>query len=91
MHIRNGDAAYGSMADAMRFWPETATAVAVRLDADDAIDVVAPFGLEDLFTLRLVPGPAFRGAKRPIFEERIAKKQWLLRYPLLMVETTPGP
>jgi len=39
----------GSSADAVGTWPETATAVAVRLMADDSIDVVAPCGLNDLF------------------------------------------
>lgn len=32
-------------------------AVAVRLEADDRLQIVAPFGLEDLFTLRLRPNP----------------------------------
>lgn len=32
-------------------------AVAVRLEADDDLSVVAPFGLEDLFALRLRPNP----------------------------------
>jgi hypothetical protein len=34
-----------------------AYAVGVRLRADDAIDVAAPFGLEDLFAMRLRPNP----------------------------------
>ncbi|HEX4489944.1 MAG TPA: nucleotidyltransferase family protein [Acidimicrobiia bacterium] len=29
-------------------WPERASAVAVRLDGEDEIDVLAPFGLDDL-------------------------------------------
>jgi hypothetical protein len=40
-----------SAADGVATWPETATAVAVRLLADDHIQVVAPCGLEDLFGL----------------------------------------
>jgi uncharacterized protein len=38
-----------STAEAAATWPETATAVAVRLLDDDHIHVFAPFGLEDLF------------------------------------------
>ncbi len=38
-----------SSAEGVATWPETATAVAVRLLADDSIEVVAPCGLEDLF------------------------------------------
>jgi hypothetical protein len=37
-----------SIVDAVGTWPETATAVAVRLDADGGIDVCAPLGLADL-------------------------------------------
>ena len=37
-----------SIADAIGTWPETATAVAVRLGDDDQIEVCAPLGLTDL-------------------------------------------
>ncbi|NMO54760.1 nucleotidyltransferase family protein [Actinoplanes sp. TBRC 11911] len=37
-----------SIADAVGTWPETATAVAVRLDHDDRLHVCAPYGLDDL-------------------------------------------
>ncbi|MBI1179005.1 MAG: hypothetical protein GC201_00500 [Alphaproteobacteria bacterium] len=89
MHRRNGDAPYASTADAMRFWPETATAVAVRRTGEDDCEIAAPYGLDDLFALRLVPTPAFRGAKRGIFRERMAQKRWLSRWRRLTVE--PGP
>lgn len=35
-----------------------AFAVGIRLEADDAISVAAPFGLEDVFALTLKPNPA---------------------------------
>jgi hypothetical protein len=37
-----------SIADAIGTWPETATAVAVRLAGDGRLEVCAPFGLTDL-------------------------------------------
>lgn len=37
-----------SIEDALGTWPETATAVAVRLTDDDRIEICAPFGLADL-------------------------------------------
>ena len=40
-----------SAADGVATWPETATAVAVRLLPGDRLEVVAPCGLEDLFGL----------------------------------------
>lgn len=82
MHSQNGDRPYRSTSDAIAHWPETATAVAVRLDGD-ALDVAAPFGLDDLFALVLRPTPAFSAEKRSIFDERIASKRWRDRWPNL--------
>ena len=36
----------------------TANAVGVRLEPDGRLDIAAPFGLEDLFAMRLRPNPA---------------------------------
>lgn len=83
MHHRNGDRAYTSVADAMRHWPETATAIAARIGEGGAIEINAPFGTDDLFALRLRPTPAFAGDKLPIFHQRVASKRWIERYPRL--------
>ena len=83
MHLRNGDTPYLSTQHALSYWPETVTAVAVRLTASDLIEVIAPFGLDDLFELRLRPGPGFEGEKVGIFRERVVRKRWVERYPLL--------
>ena len=87
MHRRNGDAPYSSTADAMRHWPETATAVAARRTHDDRCEIAAPLGLEDLFRLRLLPTPTFASAKRTIFEDRITAKRWVEDWPLLLRST----
>jgi uncharacterized protein len=89
MHGRNGDAPYASVTDAMRFWPETATAVAVRRSARDDCTVAAPYGLDDLFGLVLRPGPAFRREKRHICHERVRMKGWLTTWPRLQVAGCP--
>lgn len=83
MHLRNGDAPYASVVDAMRHWPETATAVAARLGPSGSIEVSAPYGLDDLFALRLRPTPRFLTDKLPIFMERVSSKCWTARYPRL--------
>ncbi|WP_145734642.1 nucleotidyltransferase family protein [Nitrospirillum pindoramense] len=86
MHSRNSDAPYASTADALRHWPETATAVAVRLTSADGLEILAPFGLADLFGRIIRPTPAFRGAKLDIVRQRIRDKRWLERWPLLQVD-----
>jgi hypothetical protein len=83
MHIRNGDAPYVSTTDAMRHWPETATAVAVRRNDGDNCEIAAPFGLDDLFDLILRPTPRFAADKRQLFDDRIRAKEWLKTWPLL--------
>lgn len=83
MHLRNGDAPYRNASDAMRFWPETATAVAVRRTAEDLCEVSAPLGLEDLFNLQLKPTPRFTQEKHAIYQQRITSKGWLTHWPLL--------
>ena len=83
MHVRNGDAPYVSATDAMRCWPETATAVAVRRGDQDRCEVAAPFGLHDLFGLILRPTPRFADDKRQLYDNRIQAKGWLELWPLL--------
>ena len=83
MHRRNGDAPYGGTVEAMRHWPETATAVAARRTDQGGCEIAAPFGLDDLFNLVLRPTPRFEGGKRPIYLDRVEVKGWLRSWPLL--------
>jgi len=84
MHTPNGDAPYRSTEDAISRWPETATAVGLRLSGA-TIEIISPHGLHDLFSLVLRPTPSFNGSKLPIFRERILSKRWLERWPRLTV------
>ncbi len=94
MHLKNGEPPYGSVEDAMRHWPETATAVGARLkggaDGTDfaELEIVAPFGLEDLLGLRVRQSPYFRD--RHIFLNRISEKEWLQNWPRLEVIPPSG-
>lgn len=83
MHSRNGDRPYVSATDAMRFWPETATAVAARRTELDKCEIAAPLGLDDLFALRVRPTHRFVTEKRGIFEDRLRAKDWNSTWPLL--------
>ena len=83
MHARNGDAPSPSATEAMCFWPETATAVAVRRHGLDGFAVAAPFGLDDLLNLVLRPTPRFSRGKRGIYENRLRTKGWTVSWPLL--------
>ncbi|TDW61573.1 hypothetical protein EDF57_109131 [Novosphingobium sp. PhB55] len=83
MHRRNGDSPYTSATDAMRYWPETATAVAARRIGLDGCEIAAPYALDDLFNLVLRPTFRFRAEKRAAYEDRIRSKGWIGAWPLL--------
>ncbi len=78
MSRRHGDPSYSSAADAMRFWPEQQTAVAMTLDGSR--EVFSPFGLAGLFAGNIAVGP-----HRPIslMKRRAQQKNWFDRWPKL--------
>jgi hypothetical protein len=62
-----------SIEDAVGMWPETATAVAVRLLPDDSLYLVAPCGLKDLLGLTL--RRYSRQVSREFFQQRLRDKR----------------
>jgi hypothetical protein len=72
-----------STADAVATFPETAAAVAVRLHADDRLEVVAPCGLDDLLGLVHRHNP--RRASVEIYERRLATKRVAERWPRVTI------
>lgn len=88
MHTENGDAPYRSVADAMRYWPETATAVAVRLSGQGQIQFIAAHDILDLVNLELRPTPHFMG-KLEIYRTRIRDKHWTSIWSYLTIYDSP--
>ncbi len=85
MHLRNDDPPYHSATEAMMHWPETATAVAVRLGAHGVIEIAAPLGLDDLFNLVVRPTVRFQGEKAQTYTDRLRAKNWPATWPRLKV------
>jgi hypothetical protein len=83
MHIRNGEDPYHSTLDAVKRWPETATAVGAMLDQTDQFLICAPHGLEDLFKMIVRRSPFF--ADQDYYLERVGKKEWDRLWPLLTI------
>jgi uncharacterized protein len=73
-----------STRDGLKMWPETATCVAVRLDRDGKLDVLAPWGLQDLLALRWRPAPACPDPSA--YVRRLEEKRVAERWPLVCVE-----
>ena len=83
MHTVKNHHPYKSIEEAMIHWPETATAVGVRLNNDDSLSLIAPFGLHDLFNLILRRSPKF--ADKEYFRKRYQEKNWLQKWPKVRV------
>ena len=78
--------AYDSMATAMASWPETATAVGVRLCDRGTMEFIAPHGLVDLFARTVRPSPTASDPRA--YTSRLRQKGWHLRWPSLIVVPT---
>ncbi|MFS1955597.1 nucleotidyltransferase family protein [Vibrio cyclitrophicus] len=77
MHTRNGDEPYQSSLDAMSYWPEKETAVALKQSLTGDIECISSFGLESLFDLQTTPNPK---RNRDIFDQRVQSKNWLTHW-----------
>jgi hypothetical protein len=90
MHERNGHRPYRDVADALVHWPETAAAIAARL-GPQGVELLAPFGLDDVLAMVIRPTPAFR-TKPEIPLARLEAKGWRTRWPglrLIGLGTSP--
>ena len=78
MHARNGDRPYRNTEDALAHWLETPTALAARLYGGGELEILAPFGLADLFALTVRPTPHARARRDRLaaYRRRMADKAW---------------
>ena len=72
-----------STAAAVATWPETAVCVGVRLERDDSLSVVAPYGVEDLLGLVHRRNPARVSVEE--YERRLRTKRITDRWPRVRV------
>jgi uncharacterized protein len=75
---------FRSTAEAVGTFPETASCVGLRLEGNDDLLIVAPYGLDDLFGLVCRHNPA----RVPVsfYAQRVSEKGWRERWPKLSVE-----
>ncbi|WP_335871473.1 nucleotidyltransferase family protein [Bacillus sp. 2205SS5-2] len=89
MHVKNHSSPYTSANDAMSKFPETATALGVKLDEHDRVKLAAPLGVDDLFSMTIAPTPYFQktDARMAIYQLRVLKKNWSKTWPKVIVST----
>jgi hypothetical protein len=78
---------YSSLFDALSGWVETSTAIAVRLQQSGQLEWIAPFGLNDLFELKLRWNA--RLVSYATFVQRIESKRFLQRWDKLVIVDQP--
>ncbi len=78
MHVVNDIPPYTSSVDAISKFPETATALGIKLDENDEVILTAPCGIEDVLKMQLKPSPYFLETKElaAIYEDRVIQKNW---------------
>ncbi|MGI5521842.1 nucleotidyltransferase family protein [Micromonospora sp. CA-259024] len=74
-----------TIADAVATWPEYATAVGVRLDADGQVAVCAPYGLDDLLDGVWRRNPSRVSSE--ISRQRLARHRPVERWPSVGIVT----
>lgn len=74
-HFDEAYSALSCTAEALQRFAAPAFAAGVRLEANDALTIVAPFGLEDLFAMRIRPNPLRVAKGLPLVIEK-ARRRW---------------
>lgn len=90
MHHVNHLPPYTSSIDALAHFPETVTAIGVRLNVDGELILSAPYGVQDLLTLQARPTPYFETStlKHPIYLKRMVQKNWPAQWPNVKLYTS---
>lgn len=81
MHSKHGHDPYETIEEAISFWPEKATSVAIIMK-EDGLKIIAPHGLKDIFDGRVSKPDK---ASEEAFQLRLRKKKWLEKWPELTI------
>ncbi|MFD0670265.1 nucleotidyltransferase family protein [Cohnella sp. GCM10027633] len=77
MHAKSGHSPYVSTADGLAHFPETCTAIGAHIDAKGNVQLIAPYGVEDLVRLIVRPTPYYLSPEKiGIYRKRITDKNW---------------
>ncbi len=78
MHGINQLPPYNSSVDAISKFPETATALGVKLDVENNLLLAAPCGIQDVIQMKVRPTSHFAQSKKlmEIYQQRVESKNW---------------
>ncbi|MDP4086327.1 MAG: nucleotidyltransferase family protein [Bacillota bacterium] len=87
MHIKSNMSPYSSSIDGISKFPETVTALGVKLDNKNNVILTAPWGVQDVLNLEVKPTPYFCKTKErmEIYKMRVTNKNWKAVWPKLKI------
>lgn len=93
MHLQKGETQYASTEDALAKYPETCTAVGVRMEPNGRLSLLAPLGVGDLLNMIVRPTPHFvsvndepvRRVRQQVYQNRVREKNWPAKWPRVQV------
>nr|WP_241259172.1 nucleotidyltransferase family protein [Ligilactobacillus pobuzihii] len=79
---------YDSIEKTLAGFPETCTSIGVQRDHLKNYQIIAPYGLTDLFNLNVKPTPGYRNGQpgHQRYVQRINNKNWATQWPELKIE-----
>jgi hypothetical protein len=92
MHVVNNVPPYINSIEAMSKFPETATAIGVKLNGDNNLELATPCGIQDLVNLSVKPTATFQTSSErvTIYEKRLREKNWQELWPNITVFHAEG-
>jgi hypothetical protein len=92
MHVLNNVPPYMNSMEAMSKFPETATAIGVKMNGDNNLELATPCGIQDLVNLLVKPTATFQTSldRVSIYEKRLRKKNWQELWPNITVFHAEG-
>lgn len=74
MHLKHQHSPYTSSSEAISYWVETETAIGVRLNQYQQLELIAPLGVDALFDFTITLNP--KCGKPEMLLARAAEKKW---------------
>ena len=76
MHTINGFSPFISAEDGIAHFPETVTAMGVKINVNKQVVLTAPYGIKDVVQMVVNPTPFFKRELNAKYQERVKKKNW---------------
>ncbi|MDQ0254077.1 hypothetical protein J2S74_001450 [Evansella vedderi] len=86
MHHINGLPPYRSSEEGISKFPETVTALGLKVNVNEEVVLTAPHGIEDVLRMEVHPTPLFKEGKlKDVYIKRVTTKKWKEAWPMVKI------